>query len=454
MLVTDGILRARYHRSFEKESFLEPGQVYELNVDLWSTSLVFNKGHRIRVAVSSSNSPRFEANPNTGKPFRADKETRIAKNTVHLSLKYPSRIVLPVHEAASSDGPAGKLRSLLDKARAQHDVPALSAGIIDGSQPKQVAVVGMRKRGADDLATEDDQWHLGSNTKPITALLIALLIELGLLDWDTPLEDIFPQHADKWSADLKSITPAHLLTHTSGLPANALYALLLAGNQESEVRQREIVLKSLAATKLAAEPGAKYQYSNLGYIVLGAIIDARGKASWEEQLEKKVLQPLGIMNWGLGPAGEKQPWPHQTRGKPVSPDGSRDNPPILNSAGRVRMSVGDYQRFLAETLKLSRGEQGLLKSATAKKLYTNPYPVSPHSLSGWISFRKPQDLKDLVFGHDGSNTFNYCTALVIPDRQLAFCVMTNQGGPGGPGASACHQVQKELRTSSAKPASP
>jgi putative CocE/NonD family hydrolase len=98
MLVTDGILRARYHKSFEKQTLLEPGRVYELNVDLWSTSLVFNKGHRIRVAVSSSNSPRFEANPNTGKPFRANKETRVAKNSLHLSLKYPSRIELPLYE--------------------------------------------------------------------------------------------------------------------------------------------------------------------------------------------------------------------------------------------------------------------------------------------------------------------------------------------------------------------
>jgi uncharacterized protein len=89
-------LRARYHQSFEKETFLEPGQVYELSVDLWSTALVFNKGHRIRIAVSSSNAPRFEANPNTGKAFRADNETRVAKNTVHLSLKYPSHVLLPV----------------------------------------------------------------------------------------------------------------------------------------------------------------------------------------------------------------------------------------------------------------------------------------------------------------------------------------------------------------------
>src|SRR5262249_24123432 len=58
MLVTDGILRARFRKSFEEETFLEPGKVYELAIDLWSTSLVFNKGHKIRVAVSSSNAPR------------------------------------------------------------------------------------------------------------------------------------------------------------------------------------------------------------------------------------------------------------------------------------------------------------------------------------------------------------------------------------------------------------
>jgi putative CocE/NonD family hydrolase len=96
MLVTDGILRARYRRSFEREDFLEAGQVYELTVDLWSTSLVFNKGHRIRVAVSSSNAPRFEPNPNTGHAFRADKETRVAENTVYFSREQTSHVLLPI----------------------------------------------------------------------------------------------------------------------------------------------------------------------------------------------------------------------------------------------------------------------------------------------------------------------------------------------------------------------
>jgi D-alanyl-D-alanine carboxypeptidase len=346
---------------------------------------------------------------------------------------------------------AEELRSLLEKARAKHDLPALGAGIIRAAEQPRVSVVGVRKRGTEAPATVDDQWHLGSNTKPITAFLIALLIDLGLLDWDTPLEQIFPEHADKWSADLKKITPAHLLTHTSGLPPNGLlFGFLIGLSQGSPAKDREWVAKNLAAAKLIAKPGEKDDYSNLGYVVLGAIIDRRGKAPWEEQVDKKLFEPLGIKQWGIGPAAKNEaipaPWPHTTDGKPAAADVTVDNPPVLNSAGRVRMSIADYNRFLAETLKLARGEKGLLKPATARKMFTNPHPVSPHSLSGWVGFRKQPDAKGLILRHDGSNTFNYCTAVVAPDQNLAFCVLTNQGGPGGPGAKACRDLQKELRS--------
>lgn len=97
MLVTDGILRARFRESFEREKLLEPGQIVEIPVDLWSTSLVFNRGHRIRIAISSSNSPRFDPNPNTGHAFREDQEKRVATNTVYFSKEHPSQIILPIY---------------------------------------------------------------------------------------------------------------------------------------------------------------------------------------------------------------------------------------------------------------------------------------------------------------------------------------------------------------------
>ncbi|MBX7166577.1 MAG: CocE/NonD family hydrolase [Pirellulales bacterium] len=105
MLVTDGILRARHRVSLASEDFLTPGEVYELAVDLWSTSLVFARGHRLRVAVSSSNSPRFEPNPNTGHAFRADKEQRVATNTLHLAADRASHIELPIYRGPEDREP-------------------------------------------------------------------------------------------------------------------------------------------------------------------------------------------------------------------------------------------------------------------------------------------------------------------------------------------------------------
>lgn len=96
MLVLDGIIRARHRNSMERSELMKPGKVYEFEVDLWSASLVFSPGHRIRVAISSSNSPRFEPNPNSGKPSGVDDKTQVATNTIYLDAAHPSHILLPV----------------------------------------------------------------------------------------------------------------------------------------------------------------------------------------------------------------------------------------------------------------------------------------------------------------------------------------------------------------------
>ena len=76
--------------------FMEAGEVHEFWIDLWSTSIVFNEGHRIGLAVTSSNCPRYDPNPNTGSPFRSDNDTVVAHNTIYHGTAHPSRIVLPL----------------------------------------------------------------------------------------------------------------------------------------------------------------------------------------------------------------------------------------------------------------------------------------------------------------------------------------------------------------------
>ncbi|MEK7399011.1 MAG: CocE/NonD family hydrolase [Candidatus Poribacteria bacterium] len=96
IIVADGIIRACYRNSFEKRKLLKPKDIYEFEIDLWDTAILFSKSHKIRVAISSSNSPRFEPNPNTGKPSGTDDETIIAENTIYLDRNHPSRIILPI----------------------------------------------------------------------------------------------------------------------------------------------------------------------------------------------------------------------------------------------------------------------------------------------------------------------------------------------------------------------
>jgi predicted acyl esterase len=95
-LVLDSAMRARFRGGFDHEVFMKPGEVYRFKLDLWSTSIIFNKGHRIAIHVTSSNDPRFDPNPNTGKPVRADNETRVATNSIHHDRNHPSRALLPV----------------------------------------------------------------------------------------------------------------------------------------------------------------------------------------------------------------------------------------------------------------------------------------------------------------------------------------------------------------------
>jgi hypothetical protein len=94
--VTDGILRLRYRTGLDRTEFVKPGEVHPITVDAGVTSLVFRKGHRIRLEVSSSNFPRFDRNPNTGRAIADETELHTARQTVHHGGLMQSAVLLPV----------------------------------------------------------------------------------------------------------------------------------------------------------------------------------------------------------------------------------------------------------------------------------------------------------------------------------------------------------------------
>jgi len=92
----EGAIRARFRDGREKEKLMEPGKIYPIDIDLWSTSVIFNTAHRMRLQITSSSAPGYDPNPNTGAPFRANTDKRKANVKLYVDSKHPSHVVLPV----------------------------------------------------------------------------------------------------------------------------------------------------------------------------------------------------------------------------------------------------------------------------------------------------------------------------------------------------------------------
>ena len=127
--LTDGILRLRYRDGLEKTELAEPGKVYPITIDAGVTSNVFLAGHAIRVEISSSNFPRFDRNPNTGRAFADETALKKAQQTIYHSRQYPSHLLLPVIPGSDSEArrPAPELTSASAARYGAKRSPVLSA---------------------------------------------------------------------------------------------------------------------------------------------------------------------------------------------------------------------------------------------------------------------------------------------------------------------------------------
>jgi CubicO group peptidase (beta-lactamase class C family) len=324
---------------------------------------------------------------------------------------------------------AGKPGDALEKVRKEHGLPALGCAILSGQGLKELVVVGVRKAGADVDATRDDRWHLGSNTKAMTAALVATLVEQGKVRWEDTVGDCFPDAHES----IRQANFVQLLSHRSGLPANA------PSGWKLERRSRD------AAVKEARGSGdGKFVYSNLGYVVAGAMIEKKLGKSWEELMVELLFKPLGINTAGFGGVGTEgqvdQPWPHRKSGQPVKTNGPAcDNPPVLGPAGTVHMSLSDWALFVADQLRGARGEKGLLKPESYRKLHTPPFE-GDYAL-GWVTAERAWG-GGRVLTHSGCNTMNYAVVWMAPAKDFAVLVVTNQGDDAA--ARACDQAASAL----------
>lgn len=317
---------------------------------------------------------------------------------------------------------------LLKPIRQKFNVPAMAAAIVTSDGIKFVGAVGVRKRGTEVPVGLNDLWHLGSDGKAMTSTLIARLVERGQLKWNSSLGEIFPELTSQMNPEFQKVTLLQLLSHRAGLPANLNLADYL-GNDVQTLRLR--AAREELAKKPQSAPGSKFLYSNLGYIIAGAVVEKITGESWENAISNEVFKPLQMKSAGFGGTGTPgkidQPWPHTSDGNPTSQNGpDMDNPPVMGPAGRIHCSIQDWAKFIQDQLRGARGESGtLLKPESYQKLQT-PTFGGDYAL-GWIVAQRSW-AGGKALNHGGDNTMNFANVWVAPKKDFAILVCINQSG--------------------------
>lgn len=317
--------------------------------------------------------------------------------------------------------------AILEPIREKHSLPALTAAVIDADGIVARGVTGFRKTGEKEKAAIDDLWHLGSETKAITATLAGTFVAEGSLRWDDTVAKHFPEFAARIDPALRNVTFTDLLSHRAGLTPNLPWAEF--GRRNLPRERREAARKLL--TSPPATPVGGYVYSNAGYVVAGAILEKLGKEPWEDLVRKRIFVPLGIKEAGFGGTGTPgkldQPWPHFESGAAVVGNGpDTDNPPVMGPAGTIHASAGSWALFLSDQLRGAAGKKALLPN-DVYDFIQKPHPEGTGYGLGWGIARRPW-ANGKVLTHTGSNTMNFAVCWLAVPRQFGILVCTNQAG--------------------------
>ncbi len=342
------------------------------------------------------------------------------------------------------------LDSMLKTHLEQNGLPALAAAVTHNGKILAAGAVGTRRIGHRIPVTLNDRFHLGSNTKAMTALLLAMQVEKGEIDWDSTLAQIFPEMEPGMSPEVRAITVLQLLSHTSGVPAdNDAFGRLLFDSMKETGNLNELrywLTQQWSKLPLEHKPGETFVYANMNYVIAGTILERLEGRTWEELIVERIFAPLGLKTAGLGHQSSlgkiDAPLGHAIiNGKPVAmlagPCG--DNPPIIGPAGTAHMSILDFARWASWNAGQGKRGPRLVTPKTLKKLQTPvasmpPRPdAAPGTPSqgryalGWGELRVDWAPYPLIY-HGGSNGMNLAHIWIDPQRDLAMVLAANVGG--------------------------
>lgn len=341
----------------------------------------------------------------------------------------------PAPEGAQKDSVARSgLQGQVDQVRAEHNLIALGAVSASSDGILEIAVSGERARGSGDPVQVSDMWHLGSNTKALTALLYATVVERDLAKWQATLPELFPQLADEMDPAWQEITIEDLFAHRSGLQQLGGFWLNARRNDERPVTVQRADTVQTVLTKPPSGSPDEFDYNNLNYILAGAAIETILASendlpnTWEEAMQVMVfdaLEPQSLRTqFGYGPPPAGLQGHRGILGaffNPVGRGKSADNPQAMGPAGTLHASLEAHAALALEFLK---DDSEIVPVEMREKLFA-PHPDENSGYAmGWGVHDDPKYGR--LYLHNGSNTMWTSSIIIAPALDRVVIANTNQ----------------------------
>jgi CubicO group peptidase (beta-lactamase class C family) len=335
--------------------------------------------------------------------------------------------------AATPPPPLKDVSALLTPIIQKHDVPGIAAAVVRNGEIVALGVAGVRTRGKPDKIATADRFHLGSDTKAMTAMLCGILVDEGKLKWSQTLGETFPELKKSMNPQYQAVTLEQLLTHRGGAPGelekDELWGKLWQ-HKGTPTSARRLLLQGVTSKPPEAPPGTKFIYSNAGVSIAGHMAEKVTGKSWEDLMREKIFRPLGMTTAGFGAPGthakNDQPRGHKADGSPVEPGPAADNPVAIGPANSVHCSIGDWAKFAAANLPSAKTK--VVKPETLEKLHTPtpPAPGDPPYAMGWMIADGQPWAGGPALTHGGSNTMWMAVVWLAPGKDFAVLVACNQ----------------------------
>jgi len=314
----------------------------------------------------------------------------------------------------------GNLEQIVKYIRIDAGLPALAAVLVHDGQIIEMAASGTRKISSNKSVTIEDKWHLGSLTKSMTSTLAAMLVKQGVINWGTTIVEVYPELSGVMNSKYEEIRLDQLLSHTSGMRPNLPTVNSYHSSSLDIEFQRQKMVEEALVLNPEVEQG-EFLYSNLGYMVAGAMMERITSTSWEALLENHLFTSLTMTSSGFGVPDAQdnlsQPVGHFSEGSGWKANNT-DNPAVMGPAGIVHSSLEDMGNYIAAHLAGARGNDvtGLLTAVEFSKLHTAA--ENSYYALGWA-------IAGSTLSHNGSNTKWLADIKIFPGKNTALFIVTN-----------------------------